>query len=179
MPFTALAVADKVRLYAHFPLEGSTISKMMDAKPMTILRPTTMANSAYVQNRTLSFVKYLSEKTKYTKRLATNIPTIWILTSFNAALSVTSSYISLPRPFMACPTLYIHLGTSRPSRTATTRRIYKNTVKDKVRPAIIKNPRLERKKFIILTSTLTIYPVIQDITKSPIVSLPARRLPQA
>ena len=45
-------------------------------------------------------------------------------------------------------------------RTATTRRIYKNTVKDKVRPAIIKNPRLERKKFIILTSTLNIYPVI-------------------
>lgn len=45
--------------------------------------------------------------------------------------------------------------------------------------AIIKNPRLERKKFIILTSTLAIYPVIQDITRSPIVSLPARRLPQA
>lgn len=67
---------------------------------------------------------------------------------------------------MACPTLYIHLGTSRPSRTATARRIYKNTVKDKVRPAIIKNPRLERKKFIILTSTLTIYPVIQDMTKT-------------
>lgn len=36
--------------------------------------------------------------------------------------------------------------------------------------AIIKNPRLERKKFIILTSTLTIYPVIQDMTKS--LSLP-------
>lgn len=89
-----------------------------------------------------------------------------MLTSFNAALSVTSSYTSLPRPFMACPTLYIHLGTSRPFRTATTRRIYKNTVKDKVRMAIIKNPRLERKKFIILTSTLTIYPVIQDMTKT-------------
>jgi hypothetical protein len=29
-------------------------------------------------------------------------------------------------------------------------------VKDKVRMAIIKNPRLERKKFIILTSTLKI-----------------------
>lgn len=96
-----------------------------------------------------------------------------MLTSFNAALSVTSSYTSLPRPFMACPTLYIHLGTSRPFRTATTRRIYKNTVKDKVRMAIIKNPRLERKKFIILTSTLTIYPVIQDITKS--LSLPYRQ----
>lgn len=97
-----------------------------------------------------------------------------MLTSFNAALSVTSSYISLPRPFMACPTLYIHLGTSRPFRTATTRRIYKNTVKDKVRMAIIKNPRLERKKFIILTSTLTTYPVIQDITKPPIASFTSK-----
>jgi len=56
---------------------------------------------------------------------------------------------------------------------ATTRRIYKNTVKDKVRTAIIKNPRLERKKFIILTSTLTIYPVIQDMTKT--LSLPYRQ----
>ena len=39
--------------------------------------------------------------------------------------------------------------------------------------AIIKNPRLERKKFIILTSTLTIYPVIQDMTKT--LSLPYRQ----